>query len=90
MILIVLLVLTVVCIISVSVACVVCIYTRHKRHKRDKRDKEGDGGLDAINHELSKRPLEPHQAFVPSAGMHDELADQTVIIGWNRVARINA
>src|SRR3990172_7574471 len=57
---------------------------------RDERCEEGDGGLDAIDHELSKRPLEPHQAFVARAGMHDELADQTVVVGGDGVARVSA
>src|SRR3989337_2813873 len=57
---------------------------------RDERYEEGNGGLDAIDHELSKRPLEPHQTLVAGAGMHDELANQTVIIGGNGVARVGA
>src|SRR5512135_3739788 len=56
----------------------------------DQRAEQRDRGLDAIDDELSERPLESHQAFVARAGMHDELADQTVIIGWNRIAGISA
>ena len=57
---------------------------------RDQRVEEWDRGLDAVDDELAERPLEPHETFVARAGMHDELADQTVIIGWNRVAGIGA
>ena len=57
---------------------------------RDQRDEERDGGLDAVDDELSQRPLQPHQTFVAGAGMHDELADQTVIIRGNGVAGVSA
>ena len=57
---------------------------------RDERGEQRDGGLDAVDDELAQRPLEPHQAFVAGAGMHDELADQAVVIRGNGVAGVGA
>src|SRR5262249_58524588 len=57
---------------------------------RDEGVERGDGGLDAIDDELSKRTLQPHQAFVAGARVHDELADQAVIIRRDGVAGICA
>ena len=56
----------------------------------DERGEQRNGGLDAIDDEFSERPFQPHQAFVAGAGMHDELANQTVIIRRNGVARVSA
>ena len=47
-------------------------------------------GVDAVDHELAKRPLQPHQTFIAGAGMHDQLADQAVIVRRDGVAGIGA
>src|SRR6478672_10375683 len=47
-------------------------------------------GVDAVDHEFAKRPLQPHQAFIAGARMHDQLADQAVIVRWDGVAGIGA
>src|SRR4026208_1353312 len=57
---------------------------------RDERIEERDRGLDAIDDELSEGALQPHQAPVAGPRMHDELADQTVIIRGDGVAGICA
>src|SRR6476469_2522873 len=43
-------------------------------------------GVDAVDHEFAKRPLQPHQTFIAGARMHDQLADQAVIVRWDGVA----
>src|SRR5262245_53377545 len=57
---------------------------------RDERIEERDRGLDTIDDELPEGPLQPHQALITSACVHDELADQTVIIRGDGVAGICA
>src|SRR5215831_8798670 len=58
--------------------------------KKNEGVEQGDGGLDTIDDELSKCALQPHQAFVAGARVHDELADQAVIIRRDGVAGICA
>ncbi len=46
--------------------------------------------LDAVDHELVERAAQPHHAFDAVAAMHDQLADQAVVIGRDAVAGIDA
>src|SRR5262245_3547683 len=41
---------------------------------------------DAVDHEFVEGPGEPHQALLPRPPMDDQLADQAVVIGRDRVA----
>src|SRR6476660_6438675 len=43
-------------------------------------------GVDAVDHEFAERPLQPHQAFIAGARVHDQLADQAVIVRRDGVA----
>ena len=54
----------------------------------DQRLEERNGRVDAVDHEFVERPLESHQAFVAVAGMHDQLADQAVVIRGDGVAGV--
>src|ERR1700679_3979974 len=45
-----------------------------------------DGGVDADHHDLVERAPQPHQAFVAVLAVHDQLADQAVIIRRYAVA----
>ena len=51
--------------------------------------KSENRGVDAANHEFVQRAAQPHQAFVPALAVHDQLADEAVVIGWDRVAGID-
>src|SRR5690606_9193654 len=48
------------------------------------------GGLDAIDHDLVERAAQAHQALVARAAVHDQLADQAIVIGRDAVAGIDA
>src|SRR5713226_5779609 len=47
-------------------------------------------GLDAIDHELVDRPPQPHQAFATRLAMHDELAEQRIVIRRDHIALIGS
>src|SRR5262249_52433495 len=47
------------------------------------------GGLDAIDDEVVERALEAHQAVAAGLAVHDELADERIVIGRDRVAVID-
>ena len=47
-------------------------------------------GFDAVDYIFVERTAQPHQAFDPVAPMHDQLADQAVIVGRDIVALIDA
>src|ERR1700704_2769079 len=49
-----------------------------------------DGRLDAFDHELGQTALQPHQALVAVLAVHDELADQAVVVGRDAVALVGA
>ena len=53
------------------------------------RPEQRQRGLDAVDDELVERALEPHQALGPGLAVHDQLADQRVVIGWDLVALIS-
>src|SRR5262245_31284768 len=46
--------------------------------------------LDAVNNEFVERAAQTHHRFDAVAPMHDQLADQAVVIGRNAIAGINA
>ncbi len=45
--------------------------------------------LDAVDHEFVERALEPHQAFGAGLAVHDQLADQRIVIRRDGVALID-
>src|SRR5215469_8120793 len=49
-----------------------------------------DGRLDAFDHELRQAALEPHQALVAVLAVHDQLADQAVVVWRDAIALIGA
>jgi hypothetical protein len=49
-----------------------------------------DGRLDPVDDELVEAAAQPHHALDPVAAMHDQLADQAVVIGRDLVALIDA
>src|SRR5262245_60802643 len=53
-------------------------------------DKQRDGRLDALDDELGEAALEPHQAFVAILAVHDQLADQAVVVGGDAIALVGA
>src|SRR5262249_53398547 len=59
------------------------LFFAHQRAEKRQR------GLDPVDHELVECALEPHQAFSARAAMHDQLADERVVVGWDRVAMIH-
>ena len=48
-----------------------------------------DRGPHAVDDELVERAAEPHQAFDAVAPVHDQLADQAVVVGRHRIALID-
>jgi hypothetical protein len=56
----------------------------------DELMEERDRGLDPVDDELRKRPLEPHHALIACLAVHDELADQAVVVGRDSLALIGA
>ena len=50
---------------------------------------QGDGGLDAADHQLVQRAAQAQQAFVAVLGMDDQLARQAVVIGRDAIAGID-
>ena len=56
----------------------------------DEFAEERNGRLDAVDDEFVERPVEPRHAFGPRAAVDDELADQAVVVGRDRVALIDA
>src|SRR5262245_25755672 len=50
--------------------------------------KERQRGLDAVDHELVERALEPHQALAARLAVHDQLAEKRIVIGRDAVAVI--
>src|SRR3977135_4217631 len=53
------------------------------------RAEQRERGLDAVDDELVERTLEPHQAFAAGLAVDDELADERVVIGRDRIAVID-
>src|ERR1051326_2244808 len=53
------------------------------------RAEQRQGGVDAVDHELVERPLEPHQALGAALAVHDQLAEQRVVIGRDGVALVD-
>src|SRR4029450_4465177 len=53
------------------------------------RAEQRQRGLDAVDDEFVERALEPHQAFAAGLAVDDELADQRVVVGRDRVAVID-
>src|SRR5262249_49111107 len=51
--------------------------------------KQRNGGLDTVDDELRQAALEPHQALVAVLAMHDQLADQAVVVGRDAVALVS-
>jgi hypothetical protein len=47
-----------------------------------------DRGVDAADHEFLERAAQAHQAFVAGAAVHDQLADQRIVVGRDRIAGI--
>src|SRR5215467_9666802 len=43
--------------------------------------KQRDGRLDTLDDELGQASFQPHQALVAVLAVHDELADQAVVVG---------
>src|SRR5258708_10075871 len=44
------------------------------------RAEQRQRGLDAVDHELVDRPPQPHEAFAARLAVHDELAEQRIVI----------
>lgn len=51
--------------------------------------KQWNCGLDSVNHELIERAPQTHHALHPGPAVHDQLADQAVVIGRDLVALID-
>ena len=49
-----------------------------------------DRRLDAVDDELRQRPLQPHHAFVARLAVHDQLADEAVVVGRDAIALVDA
>jgi hypothetical protein len=57
---------------------------------RDQMLEQRQRGLDAVDDEFVERAAQAHHAFDAGAAMHDQLADQAVVIGRDLVALIGA
>jgi len=53
------------------------------------RAEQRQRGLDTFDHHLVQRAAQPHQAFGAGLAVHDQLADEAVIIRRDDVALIN-
>ena len=51
--------------------------------------KQRQRGLDAVDDHLVERAAQPHQAFGAGLAVHDQLADQRVVVGRDHVALID-
>src|SRR5690606_4305541 len=50
---------------------------------------QGDGGVDAADDRLAKAALQTGQRFLAVAAVNDQLADQAVVIGRDRIAGVD-
>src|SRR5580693_9683182 len=55
----------------------------------DQGPKQRQRGLDAFHHHFVQRTAQPHQALGAGLAVHDQLADQRVVIRWDDVALID-
>ena len=53
------------------------------------RAEQRQRGLDAVDHHFVKRAPQAHQAFGAGLAVHDQLADQRVVVGRDGVALID-
>ena len=53
------------------------------------RAEERQRRFNSVDHDFIERTLEPHQAFGARLSMHDQLADEQIVVGRNRVALID-
>src|SRR5262245_2218047 len=51
---------------------------------------EGDGGLDAADHELLERSAQAHQALVAARAVHDQLGHHRIVVGRDGVTGVEA
>ncbi len=56
----------------------------------DQLAEEGDRRLDPVDDEFVEGARQPPQALVAGAGVDDQLADQAVVVGRDRIALIDA
>ena len=65
------------------VVAVLHVGVAHQRAEQRQR------GVDAIHDEFVERAAQAHQRLGPGAAVHDELADQRIIVGRDRVAGVD-
>ena len=51
---------------------------------------QGNCGIDSIDNEFIERTAKPHQGFVAVAPMHDELANERIVIRGDGIAGIDS